>query len=361
LELSQFKSAVVHLQTLEDTAQHVIFNKWIDSIRDDVNPEDIETFDEIVKVDIDNGSQLQAMYRNLHRSMEVVFYWTNYAVFPYATNQFPSKRATNAWNLVDSGRAIGFLGTDDNRLLLPLQVRQVDPGEETLRATNGEMIDRILRCTIKVTVLDDGNQVPLWKAVLSSCIANGATALIDVAGLMAGTTSASIYDHLLPELLTNDAIRGLVYFDLKSEEWMIFEKANNRRLPLKSSSITEAECFVYFDQSRCRGCDMELLKRASALVTLEPMLTKDKFLQGCKRMRNLRPEGQSLILAGPPEVVGSETTVKDVLETVLRNTVRMVETGVVAYYQRGVEFWCANQQNSTKVLSYYSMLIYSTA
>jgi hypothetical protein len=46
-------------------------------------------------------------------------------------------------------------------------------------------------------------------------------------------------------------------------------------------------CFVYFDESR--GSDMKLLSNAVALLTLEPKMTKDKFLQDvrmrkCERM-----------------------------------------------------------------------------
>jgi hypothetical protein len=47
---------------------------------------------------------------------------------------------------------------------------------------------------------------------------------------------------------------------------------------------------------------MKLLSNAVALVTLEPKMTKDKFLQGCADAK-VAKDGQSLILAGTSEVL----------------------------------------------------------
>jgi hypothetical protein len=105
---SQLKAALEHLQTLGPVAQEDIYREWIDSVRKDVAPEELSKFDHILKVDVGNKLQLGLIHEKLRSCMEVVSFWTNSFVYLTETNQFPSKRATSAWNLSDSGKAMGF-------------------------------------------------------------------------------------------------------------------------------------------------------------------------------------------------------------------------------------------------------------
>jgi hypothetical protein len=345
LTKTQFKDALVCLMSLGPSARDAIFDEWLASIRNDAEPNELGQFDHILKVDVDNRCQLELMHQILCRSMEVVSFWMNNFVFLYSTHQFPARRVTNAWNLVDSGQAVGFSGTDDTRFLLPLDIKQVPQSDAVLQSTNGAMIDRILMCTRIITVLDDGDdQCPLWQVVLNQCIWLGVSALIDVAGLMAGSENREVAVYMASKQEANKqedsaTFRGVVYFDVLSKAWTVYELENKRHLRLQSSSLKEAECFVYFDQSRCRGSDMKLKKDACALVTLEPRLRKDKFLQGCMRMRNLHRDGQSLILAATSETVAPKMTVTQVLENILQNTVNMVKQGLITYFERGMTFY----------------------
>jgi hypothetical protein len=341
LVLTQFKSALVCLQSLGRMAQGVLFRDWVSSVRQDVDPEELLTFDDILKVDVDNSVQLSLIHRHLFRSMEVISFWMNNFVFPDSTYQFPSRRVTSAWNLVDSGQAIGFSGTDVTRFLLPLDIKQVLPSDPKLRSANGEMIDRVIQCNNRIILLDDSggdSRCPLWKGIVDQCISLKLSALIDVAGLMAGSANEEVAQFMAGEL-SDTSRRGVVYFNVRVHSWFVYELENVRHFSLKDSSLTEAECFVYFDQSRCRGADLKLHVNACALVTLEPKLRKDRFLQGCMRMRNLRQGGQSLILAGTSESVSSEMMITQVLEKMLQNSVNMVKEGVVAFLERGMNFY----------------------
>jgi hypothetical protein len=344
LELAQFKDALVRLQTLGWTAQEVFYGDWVSSVRQDADPAEFSTFDDVLKVDVDNLVQLSLMHLYLYRSMEVVSFWMNNFVFPDSTYQFPSRRVTSAWNLVDSGEAIGFSGTDDIRFLLPLHIKQVPPSDPTLRSTNGEMIDRVIQCTERILLLGDGDdqQGPLWKGVIKQCISLSVSALIDVAGLMAGSANDQVAEFMAGELSdtrSDTRLRGIVYFNVHLNSWFVYELENFRHFSLKESSLTEAECFAYFDQSRCRGADLKLDSKARALVTLEPKLRKDRFLQGCMRMRNLRKGGQSLILAGTAEYVSRGMATTQILEKTLHNSVTMVKEGVVTLLERGMHFY----------------------
>jgi hypothetical protein len=299
----QLKAALELLQTMGPVAQKTIYSEWIISVRSNVPNEELIKFDDILKVDVNNEPQQCFIYKHLRNCMEVICFWTNSFIFRTDTYQFLSKRATNAWNLSDSGKAIGFSGTDDNRFLLPLSISQQTPEEEYIRATNGAMIRLILDCTNQLYLVNDdtGCRSPTWQKVLDQCVFLGVHALIDVAGLMAGSQNIQAA-HYLAERLDTSGFAGVVYFDTDAQAWFVYEMDNRRSLSLQSSSLMEAECFVFFDESRCRGSDMKLLDNAIALVTLEPKLTKDKFLQGCARMRKLGREGQSLVLAGTSEV-----------------------------------------------------------
>jgi hypothetical protein len=338
----QLKAALEHLQTLGPMAQETIYGEWVNSVRIDLDPEVLSKFDHILKVDVNNKLQLDLIHEKLGRCMEAISFWTSHFVYRTETSQFPSKRATSAWNLSDSGQAIGFSGTDDNRHLLPRSICQIDPAEEELRATNGCMIRRILDCTLKVHLLDDaGNSFPMWQHVLTTCVSLEVHALIDAAGLMAGSRNDEAAVYLSEGLTKAHAnFRGVVYFNTKSEAWYVYEMEHRRKLPLQRSSLTEAECITYFDESRCRGSDLRLLGNAVGLVTLEPKMTKDKFLQSCARLRKLGAgtDSQSLILAGTSEVVSRSSTVKQVLEQIVHNTASMTRKGLLLYYQHGLNY-----------------------
>ena len=83
---------------------------------------------------------------------------------------------------------------------------------------------------------------------------------------------------------------------------------------------------------------MKLLPSAGAVVTLDKRMTKDKFLQGCARMRKLGPNGQWLIIAGTEETVSSESTAKVVLEGIIQASILAAQRGLMTFYDRAVNF-----------------------
>ena len=336
LSLDQFQQVLEKLDEHGLTSKRVIFQSWLDSAKADIDQELIQSFDKIAKVDVSNRNQLKNIHQCLGKTMLVVFYWLNNLVFPKETPQFPSKRATSAWNLV-SNTSIGFSGTDDTKLLLPLTVKQKPTKNVSLRGTNGMMIEKILQCTsTKIHRLENGSS----SDVTDLCGELAVDALIDVGGIMAGTTNKEVAEAMAA-LAVKQSIQkyhGIVFFETKRNQWFVLEIAYRRFLPLKSSSLNESECFVYFDESRCRGTDMKLRNDASALVTLEPRMTKDKFLQGCARMRKLGSNGQRLVLAGPPEAIAESSSVTSILEMIVHNTMLLTRRGLPTYLQHGIEF-----------------------
>eukprot|EP00977_Amphora_coffeiformis_P029240 scaffold39593_cov176-Amphora_coffeaeformis.AAC.2 len=158
---------------------------------------------------------------------------------------------------------------------------------------------------------------------------------------MAGAKIGDVIDFVVRTILQrslSDVFRGFVYYSNESEEWIVYEIENRRKVPLVRSSYKEAECFVYFDESRCRGSDMKLPATAGAVVTLDSRLTKDKFLQGCARMRRLGQSRQWLVLAGTEETISKRATPKSVFEAILKSTVLAIQSGLSTYFQRAKDF-----------------------
>lgn len=86
-------------------------------------------------------------------------------VLPRETTQFPQRLVANAWDLCDhhrqpSGgedgavlRPVGFSGTDDNKLLLPLRVKQLDTHAHEVRLSS------FLTCSKYSQSTDAANEV----------------------------------------------------------------------------------------------------------------------------------------------------------------------------------------------------------
>lgn len=317
LTRSQFRMALELLDLKGLSAKLETYTLWIENVREDVPTVELYQFDKYEKVDPSNQTQFELMHRRLNRCMEVVFFWLNEAAFPVDTMQYPQRRISSAFNVADSKYVIGFSGTDDNRFLMPFKVQQIQHSDEELRATNGKMIDLVLSCT-KTVHQFPSDQATFWKTVLDSCFDLKVQALIDAGGMMAGCNVDSVVSYVATKLKGGEsALKGFIYFSTSKECWEVFEVSSGRIYSTERSTLKACDCFVFFDESRCRGTDLILQRDSSALVTMDKRLTKDKFLQGCARMRQLFPGGQSLILAGTSELVSERSTVLSLLNGII--------------------------------------------
>jgi hypothetical protein len=71
---------------------------------------------------------------------------------------------------------------------------------------------------------------------------------------------------------------GVCFYSPTAKHWMI-QDAKGRCTPKSSSNLQEADCFVVFDDARCRGADLRLRQNALGLLTVAPGLQKDKLMQ----------------------------------------------------------------------------------
>ena len=79
----------------------------------------------VTMIDLSNDVQKALLIKHFSHNFETINLWLSEIILPAETQQFPNRLLSNAWHLCsnDYCRPLGFSGTDDNKLLLPLQVR----------------------------------------------------------------------------------------------------------------------------------------------------------------------------------------------------------------------------------------------
>jgi hypothetical protein len=132
--------------------------------------------------------------------------------------QYPQKLSANAWNLVENSTIAcrGFSGTDDRKLLLPLQVHahvvqegrtaevlQEGGAAGVLGATNGKMLHLLMECAnyehleFDVNANEEESSKKSWHAVVDRAQERGCVALLDAGALMVGVSNSEVADYVL--------------------------------------------------------------------------------------------------------------------------------------------------------------------
>ncbi len=200
-------------------------------------------------------------------------------------SEFPHKMAMTAWNLADTGdssRANGFSGTNDNALLLPQQVKQHTIDDEQVAATNGKMLCLILgKCDYAKLPMDVS--MPSWRILLDMATSTLHTdALIDAGALLTGVSNYDAAKYLTGNKALDKFYRGIVFFHTQEHAWYVRD-FEGREWPKHCSPLHERDCFVIFDEMRCRGTDMKLKTNAKAVRSLGRNMCEDKLMQAAGR------------------------------------------------------------------------------
>ena len=306
----------------------------------------LAAIDSVEKLDLSSEVQLAILHQVYRHNLEAINYWLNSCVLPRETIQFPHRFVTNAWNLTNNKTAdvIGFSGTKDNRLLLPLHVTQQTPDEPAMMSTDGKML-RLMLGNETTFVLDQGPE--LARAVIDLAVKQDTVALIDAGAAMAGYKNSSVANMIMEVLDKGSRLQGVIYFEVKQQAWFILDRRGHQ-CPLAASPIHERDAFVFFDESRCRGADMKLNADARATVTVGPDMCKDKIMQALGRMRGL-DRGQGVIFAVPYELaprirtaagLNAAATIKSkhLLSWAMHNTVNATAAGKPEWGSQGAHF-----------------------
>ena len=282
-----------------------------------------------------------------HLNRKAISFWLNAFVFPSETMQYPYKITATPWNLANNSRVNGFSGTDDNRLLLPLQVTQQIANSKVIKATNGKMLHIFSAKNRKYIPL--ANSKSVFDQLFEIIYSERTNTLIDCGGLVVGTTNKQFAVKLLE--IIND-FNAVTFFNSDTRSWQILNRFGEL-WNIERAPIQVKDTFVYFDEYRCRGADMKLLPDACALVTLGPKMNKDKLFQAIARLRGI-DKSQSFVTCGTVEVSKSirnlvnifdadgncECVIKseDILNWVTDNTIKSIKVGMTQWCSQGLIF-----------------------
>ncbi|GFH47532.1 hypothetical protein CTEN210_04007 [Chaetoceros tenuissimus] len=351
LSLEQFKYSLEAMTKKGKSFQQNTYDCWLQRSLSRIHPETLPGINKFDKIDLTNKVQLDILYNYFRLNPETINFWLNTFVFPRDLDQYPHRLVGTPWHLAahDGGFAIGFSGTNDLHLVLPLQMKQHLPWNTTdpiwcdILATNGKMLDTIIRKTKKVNLLDDGSPSEMLLQFILENI-DSLHALIDCGALLVGVSCEDIALSIQEHISTNsNKLQGVTFYDDQRREWMVLEKSG-RCVPKFQSSFEEKDTFVIFDEPRCRGVDMKLRPDAVAALTIGQDLTKDKFMQAAGRMRKLH-DSQSLEIVLEKrlhnEMKGQNVRkvsegITMLLEWIIQNTVHSVVKGLPIWSEHGI-------------------------
>ncbi|KAM4067480.1 hypothetical protein HRG_001403 [Hirsutella rhossiliensis] len=247
------------------------------------------------------------------------------------SGQFAVKLQSSGWDLplLSSfsdeeqlgAKTTGFSGTNDNRRMLPLTIRQDDlPSLEHTSA-------QVLTC-----LLQDRNR--------DCIVATKHGARLTEGGLLKHLSNAKIR-------LLIDA--GASFFGAHDNRaWVRYR--DGKEIPLLATPFADSlqECLVYLDEAHTRGTDLKFPPYARGALTLALGQTKDHTVQAAMRLRQLTTT-QSVTFYAPPEVYRSILDLRskedgmrinsfDVVYWLLEQTCRNNEQLHSLFIAQGIDF-----------------------
>lgn len=147
LDQVQFSEGLRHILSSHDPSSE--YDRWTSSC--DTLPEALHHWNAI---NVDDQGQLGELWTHLRTSKSVLDHYMNQFVFPVHAKQFGIKLQASGWDLplfsriksdnaARGARTTGFSGTNDNKMMLPLTIRQDDL--PSLHQTNAEVLTYLLQ------------------------------------------------------------------------------------------------------------------------------------------------------------------------------------------------------------------------
>ena len=262
-------------------------------------------------INVEDEAQTVELWNLLRLQMPVVNYFLNHFVFPCHARTFEKKLVSSGWDIAmpaqlqsvqtnnenvqpdneysrgkppsSTSLTVGFSGTNDNKVLLPLNIKQNDLTE--LSQTNAEVLAYLLqqRNRTYVRVADTSGKRISETAFLSMLKKRQIRMLLDAGAQILELDNVSLVRKWLE--LDTEAHAG-VFFGAENSAWVLFR--DGKQQPLSVSPVVDnlGACVVYLDEAHTRGVDLKMPVNARAALTLGIMQTKDHTVQG---MQSLQP------------------------------------------------------------------------
>ena len=309
VNMEQFRKSLEHvLHHVDDPATE--YEKWSAGDGDTHIPPELQNWNSI---NVDDQGQVEKLWKHLRYARSVVNHYLNKFVFPQHSRQFSVKLQASAWDLPlitharageqspAKARTTGFSGTNDNKSMLPLTIKQDDlPG---FSHTNAEVSAYFLEPRNREYVCTTSPD-RRWteKEFVRSLRYKHIRVLIDAGAFILELSNESLARAWL--VVADSSVKAAVFFDEKDNRAMVvFRETTAQKVPLVSSPYADRldECIVYFDEAHTRGVDLQLPANAKGAVTLALGQTRDHTAQAALRLRQLATT-QSVVFYAPPEV-----------------------------------------------------------
>ena len=290
LSLSQFREGLQHVLKSDDPAAE--YDRW--TYGSNTLPEALHHWNFI---NGDDQGQVEELWRHLRLNRNVLDHYMNKFVFPAHAKQFSVKLQASGWDLPlfsksrpggESSRAktTGFSGTNDNKMMLPLNIKQDDL--PSLRQTNAEVLTYVLQGRNRQYKLAAWQAKRLTEEELLRRIAGmEIRILIDAGAYILEMDNRTLVKTWLD---IDTRAKGAVYFGADNRAWVQY-RGGKEVVPLLATPFAENldECLVYIDEAHTRGIDLKLPQKARGALTLALGQTKDHTMQGKLTAIN-RPE-----------------------------------------------------------------------
>ncbi|TVY43757.1 hypothetical protein LSUB1_G001260 [Lachnellula subtilissima] len=302
LNLSQFREGLQHVLKSDDPAAE--YDRW--TYGSDTLPEALYHWNVI---NGDDQGQVEELWRYLRLNRSVLDHYMNNFVFPAHAKQFGVKLQASGWDLplfaksrpgeeTSCAKTTGFSGTNDNKMMLPLNIKQDDL--PSLCQTNAEVLTYVLQDRNRQYNLAAWQGKRLTEEELLRRIARmDIRILIDAGAYILEMDNRTLIRAWLD---IDTKAKGAVYFGADNRAWVQY-RGGKEVVPLLATPFAEKldECLVYIDEAHTRGIDLKLPQKARGVLTLALGQTKDHTMQAAMRLRQLGTT-QSIVFFAPPEV-----------------------------------------------------------
>jgi Protein of unknown function (DUF3638)/Protein of unknown function (DUF3645) len=282
LSLSQFREALQHILKSDDPAAG--YDRW--TYGSETLPEALRHWNVINGED---QGQVEELWRHLRHNRNVLNSYMNHFVFPLHAKQFGVKLQASGWDLPlfsesPSGKersrsmTTGFSGTNDNKMMLPLNIRQDDL--PSLRQTNAEVLTYLLQGQSHrhYNLAARGGKRWTEEELLRKMKEMAIRTLIDAGAYILEMDNQTLVKTWLE---IDTPAKAAVYFGADNRAWVLY-RGGKAAVPLLATPFAEnlSECLVYIDEAHTRGIDLKLPKEACGALTLALGQTKDHTVQG---------------------------------------------------------------------------------
>lgn len=283
LNQRQLRESLIHVLKSDDPSSQ--YNRWTHtafSLPDSLREWNV--------INVDDDSQLMQIWEHVRYNVVVIDYFLNNFVFPKHAKQFRVKLQASGWDIPlfsgESSQVVGrdaevlttgFSGTNDNRNLLPLTIKQEDlPG---LSHTNAEVLTYLLQPRSRQYVLaaDDRGRHISEIDFLIKISKMEIRILVDAGAMILEMSNLELAKAWLTIFTKAPAA---VYFDKDNKAWVWYRHGHH--VPLLASPFADnlGECLVYIDEAHTRGTDLKFPSNARGALTLGLSQTKDHTVQG---------------------------------------------------------------------------------